>query len=298
MNTGSVTPVAIDFVDVDFAAGEIVVGGELESAGGAVEGERGGFAGIVGVVGGETDLLVRFAGIEEEEGVVDAERGEADDVDDGRAVVLEVGKELFGHALLEATAEGHHDAPMAALEIALPRSAALRLEQRAPGGAEAVEIGIAGDDDFFGFRGEFGGVGSSDATNQFAVGGGVGDGQGGVEPGVLEELLGGAGDDEAMMGIFGRGVAGMADPLAVFVVVIFPDEFIGEGERVGLEVKGAAVGGGRLMRCGAAGGEQETKGREAKLVFVYQGRRTAHSFPARKLTAAGETDNARRAGVE
>ena len=155
VRSGSITPIAIDFVDVDFAAGEIFVVRKIKRAGGAVEGKRGGLRRVIGIVSGETDYLFRFAGDKQQDGVIDAERREANEMNDRRAIVFDVGDELFGLALLETVGEWHHDAPVSALKITLPRAAALFLQQGSLRGAEGVQIGVAGNDDFFGFGREF-----------------------------------------------------------------------------------------------------------------------------------------------
>lgn len=260
----SINPVAIDFVNVHLAAGKIIVGRKGESAGGAVKSKRGGLVRVVGIVGGETYFTVGFDGVEKQEGVIDAQRGKTDEMHDGRAVVFEVGDQSVGHALFKAVAEGHDEAPVAALEIALPRAAASEFKQRGLRGAEAMQIRIAGDDDFFRFGREFGGVRGGDAANQFAIGGGIGDGEVGVETGVFEELLGGAGHDKAVMVIFRRGVARVTDPFAVFVIVIFPNQFVGIGEGIGLKIERAPVVGGGRGRCRAAGSKDGAQPREAK----------------------------------
>lgn len=258
----SITPALINFVNVDAAAQEIVVGGEIEGAGGTVVGELGGVIGFVGVVGGEDDLAISFGGVEEEDGVVDGELGEADEMNDGRAVVSDFLHEFCGHVLLLMTAEGIHDAPMTALDVALPGAPAFLLEKVLLGAAEIAEVGVAGNDDFAGI-GEFAfRTAGEDAMDELTIGVGVGDGSGGIEAGVLKELARGTDDDEAVVGVIGFRVMRFADPFTMVVVVIIPDELVGVGEGVALEIEGLAGGDRRRSDGGRGAAGKECGDRE------------------------------------
>ena len=102
MRSESITPIAINLVNVHVTAGEILVVRELKAARGAIEGERGGLRGIVRIVGGEANFFFEFGDVKQQKSVIDAQRREANQMDDRRTVVLDVGDELIGLAFLEA----------------------------------------------------------------------------------------------------------------------------------------------------------------------------------------------------
>jgi hypothetical protein len=250
----SISPVAINFVDVHRAARKIIVGREIEGSRGTIisEGCRSGR--VVGIVNREADFFIRFIHIEKQKRVIDAQRRETNHVDDGGKIVLEISNQLRGHLFLIAVGERHEETPMSALEIAFPGPAALGLEQRRLNGAERPQIRITRYNDLVGVGREFGGVGFRDFSNQLAIGGGVGDGQVGIKASMFEELFRGAGHDEAMVEVVRRRVAGMTDPIAFFIVMIFPDELVGKSEGVRLKIEGAAFrGGGGLGRAATRG---------------------------------------------
>ena len=139
----SVAPVAVDFVGVHATAGEIVGAREEEGFARGVELERLRRARLVGVVGEELEAAGVGRGGVEQDGVVDSELREAAQVDDGQFARRDLVGESASFARLSGAGEREGQAPVAALKIAMPRAAAVFLEQGFVGRAEFAQVGVA-----------------------------------------------------------------------------------------------------------------------------------------------------------
>ena len=79
-----------------------------------------------------------------------------------------------------------------------------------------------------------------------------------VETRVEEELPGGASEHEAMEGVIRPGGTGLGLPVSLAVVAVFPNQQVGEGKCVGVEVEPPL----RVRERGTSGGA--TRGHEGQ----------------------------------
>lgn len=85
---------------------------------------------------------------ENENGMIDGEPGEGNYMDDGKVPSLDGLLKARAHGVLAEPGEGQDHAPVPALKVALPGTAAALAEQFRMRGAELAQCGKAGDDDF------------------------------------------------------------------------------------------------------------------------------------------------------
>lgn len=233
----------------------------MKSAGIAIEGEFGGCVRPVRIISTEANLVPGFPDVEKQERVIYGELRETNHMHHRRMVVVDFLGQVFGGLGLVMSRERLDHAPVSALKVTLPRSAAVLFEQGFVGTAEFMKIREAWDDNSMAFVEGASGAETDDLLNQPGVGGCVRHGQLGREAGVFEELSRGASDHEAMMGVIRRRFPGLTDPPFLFVEMVFPNQFIGVGKGVLLEIEGAWIGSnfaGRERAASQHNQEQQT----------------------------------------
>ena len=254
-----------DLVNVHPATAEVRIGCELEMAGGTVESQRSWLAWFVRIRDPEFASVRSSRCVEDQDGVIDGELGEADEVEDEGATVGESGEQLFRGPELVTSVEREHAAPVATLDVAFPPMTAETFEQGFLAEAELPEVGVTRDDNPVGI----GGGGSRGAVHDLRDPcrqlGRFGSGLFGGESGVIEELAVEAGDDEAPEAVGGRGIPSPVGHAAVGVELVDPEGFVGEPDGIGGEIESArgpgGVGPGR-----EAAGQDESQGREQEPV--------------------------------
>lgn len=203
-----------------------------------MEGQRGGFIREIRIVRGEINPILRFHGIKQNHPVINGQGGEGDEVNDGRKAVFNAGEQFGGGTVLVRARDGEDHAPMAAQDVRAPGPAAFSLQELFFGGAEFTEASGSGDDD--GIYRRHPRVPGNDLPDQAAVGVVAGDLLSAIETGMIEELPGGAGEDETAMGVGGGGFAlAKGHRARRGIELIFPQQFIGEGEGIVREIKTA-----------------------------------------------------------
>src|SRR5688572_20869784 len=142
----------VGFVNFDPAAGPIDVAGKFETRrrGEVVEGgRRGGEIWIVGEKSGAGFCLVDA---EDEDGVIDGELGEPEDVDDRSAAFLKLGNQVAGFGGEVALRKGTEHAPVAAVDVGLPGAAEILFEDLFMRGAELAQAFEARENNSIRFR--------------------------------------------------------------------------------------------------------------------------------------------------
>src|SRR6266478_5490321 len=122
-----------------------------------------------------------------------------------------------------------------------------------PGLAESAQVRITGYDNLPVLRQRVARVSRNHALHQAPIGDVVGLGLRGVKSGVFKKLERRTSKHETVLRVRWRRLTPVGYPLAVRVIVILPDQFVGECEGVPGKFKMPSTGG---LWCGAAGKSQ------------------------------------------
>lgn len=180
---------------------------------------------------------------EDHQRVVYGQARECDDVDDREAAKDEGFLQFCSHRDLVVAGDGEDHSPVAALDVALPGAAAVLSQEIGLRGAELSQIGKAGNDDAVGGVRGANGASTCYETGESCVAASIKRLAVGKKCSVKKELPRGTGDDETVVRVNGRRIVFAGGGFACLrIELIFPDQVVGVGESICIEIEAAARG--------------------------------------------------------
>lgn len=190
------------------------------------------------IVAMEVDSAVRGTRGENQDDMVHRQTWKRDDVDDREASGGERFLQLRRGLGLAGARERENHPPVSPLRVTLPGAAAILPKEAGVGRAELTQIGEAGNGDVIGGNRRANRASTRDEANVSRSRGIVQRRTIGKKGRVEEELPRGADDDETVVRIRRRGIVFAGSGFAGRgIELVFPDEFVRIGKRVGVEVE-------------------------------------------------------------